>query len=310
MDALDWPQAQIKPIGHILLTNQDKKHLALAGTTLSEIIHKQEILKRGIEHSNDSFRQLLCTFVERLDSMADHMHRYQTHFHHYSAQLTHASSKTDIQRIVNHIIDETTQIQYQASNARENLIHTRAQVEHASAKIVALENKLRRMAEQINEDQLTGALNRRGFDSVFTRELARSQRHNNPMCLAVIDLDDFRNINQTFGHAGGDAALCHFVAVAHATLRASASIARFGGEEFVFLMPETTLPDGQLALARLQLCLQEQSIQHEKSRFRVTCSAGIALRGKNESQEELLSRADRALFAAKAAGKNQTISAD
>ena len=310
MDALDWPHEHIEQIRHILFEKLDETRIAQACTTLSEIIHAQGVIKRGIAHSNDSVRHLLGTFVQRIDIMADKMHRYHARFNHYCNDLVRADSKTDIQRVVHHILHETARIQHQARNARDDLITTRQQVEQASAKIVALENQLRRMAEQINEDQLTRALNRRGFNAVFKRELARTLRLQKPLCVAIIDLDDFRKINQTYGHAGGDAALCHFVAVANATLRASDTIARFGGEEFIFLMPETALLEGQSALTRLQLCLQEQCVQHENKRFRVTCSAGIALLRANETQEDLLRRADQALFAAKAAGKNQTIRAD
>ena len=97
------------------------------------------------------------------------------------------------------------------------------------------------MSELVREDQLTGSLNRRGLDDVFERERARADRRGTPLCIAMLDLDDFKRLNDTYGHLAGDDALSHLVKVVKDTLRSMDVIARFGGEEFLILLPETTV---------------------------------------------------------------------
>jgi GGDEF domain-containing protein len=113
----------------------------------------------------------------------------------------------------------------------------------AEAQIRVLEQALTEARATAFADPLTGALNRRGFDEAYQRELARSRRRGGQLALALIDLDDFKRLNDTLGHQVGDAALVHLVSVLRKALRPSDILCRFGGEEFVVLMPDTPLND-------------------------------------------------------------------
>ena len=159
-------------------------------------------------------------------------------------------------------------------------------------------------------DQLTEALNRRGFDELFKRESVRALRSGQTLSLALLDLDDFRHINAAHGHLGGDAALCHVVAMARATLRASDAVARFGGEEFVLLLPDTSFLEATGTLERLRARLAHSPLLHEGRGILVTFSAGVARWLPGESQDELLARADRAMYQAKQAGKNRVVAVE
>ncbi|NEL80563.1 MAG: GGDEF domain-containing protein, partial [Xanthomonas perforans] len=109
------------------------------------------------------------------------------------------------------------------------------------------------------------------------REAARTQRGGQPLCVAMLDLDDFRRLNETHGHAGGDAALRHTVDVAKSVLRTTDAIARFGGEEFVLLLPDSTIFEASAAVIRLQRALAQRSLLHEDVRVFVSFSGGVAL---------------------------------
>lgn len=172
------------------------------------------------------------------------------------------------------------------------------------SRIRALETRLEQLSELVCEDQLTGSLNRRGLDDLFTRELGRADRRGAPLCVAMLDLDDFKQLNDTYGHCVGDEVLVHLVRVIRQTLRSMDGVARFGGEEFLIVLPDTTLEEAGLALNRLQQKLREQAYMHQRARLTVTFSAGIALRAPNEGQRALVARADAALYQAKQAGKN------
>jgi diguanylate cyclase len=157
---------------------------------------------------------------------------------------------------------------------------------------------------------LTGSLNRRGLDDVFERESARADRRGTPLCVALLDLDNFKKLNDTYGHLAGDNALRHLVKVVRDTLRSMDVIARFGGEEFLILLPETNVEAASAAMVRVQRELTKHFFLHENEKMLITFSCGVALRHPNEDQASLMARADKAMYRAKQSGKNRVVVAD
>ena len=164
--------------------------------------------------------------------------------------------------------------------------------------------RLQKILEQRStHDPLTGVLNRRGFLQFFNRVLARQQRAELPLALMEIDLDHFKAINDQHGHAQGDKVLVHVASVIMCAARQCDYVARFGGEEFVVLLPETTLPQAQQLAQRIQAQLRDSQAPGLPS---CTVSIGIASQqAAGESLDSLLSRADAALYCAKANGRNR-----
>jgi diguanylate cyclase len=126
----------------------------------------------------------------------------------------------------------------------------------------------------------------------------------------VLDLDDFKKLNDTYGHIAGDSALKHLVKVVKDTLRSMDVIARFGGEEFVILLPETTVDAAVATMTRLQRELTRHFFMHENEKLLITFSAGVALRRQGEDQAALVKRADGAMYTAKKTGKNRVVVAE
>lgn len=172
----------------------------------------------------------------------------------------------------------------------------------AQMRITELEQALAEARDASFTDPLTGALNRRGFEDAFQRELARSRRNGAGLALALIDLDNFKRLNDTQGHQAGDEALIHLVRVLRQAMRPSDVLSRFGGEEFVLLLPDTVLADAEAALCRFQRQLAAQMVPGRE--FVLTFSAGVVVQAPGESLEASIQRADAATFAAKRAGKN------
>jgi diguanylate cyclase len=135
----------------------------------------------------------------------------------------------------------------------------------------------------------------------FAREAARALRSGQPLALALIDLDDFKRVNDQHGHAVGDAALVHLTRVIGETLRPTDLCGRLGGEEFVLVMPGSDHEAAKRALARLQAAIAKQPVAH--TQVTLAFSAGLVLGQQSESLEQMLARADRAVYRAKAAGK-------
>jgi diguanylate cyclase len=191
--------------------------------------------------------------------------------------------------------------------SRNDADNARRELELAQARICKLESQLQQMDELVRADQLTGILNRRGLNEAFEREFARAMRHDTALSVALLDLDNFKRINDEFGHAAGDAVLVHFAQIVDITLRSMDVLARFGGEEFVVLLPSTTPVEAMQTIARIQAALAEQPCNYEGCVLSVTFSAGVTIYQAGEEKHALMRRADAAVYKAKHAGKNQAI---
>lgn len=151
-------------------------------------------------------------------------------------------------------------------------------------------------------DPLTGLKNRRFLDGVIEKEMARSTRYNLKMSIVIIDLDFFKHINDTYGHPAGDSVLVRVSKVISETIRSSDIPARLGGEEFLILLPDTSLY-GAFSVAE-KIRKNIEAVSHPEATF-VTASFGVAERYENESVNDLYKRADNALYLAKERGRNR-----
>nr|WP_274611092.1 sensor domain-containing diguanylate cyclase [Rhodovibrio sodomensis] len=172
-------------------------------------------------------------------------------------------------------------------------------------KLVVDELELRQMA---STDGLTGALTRRGFVEMATHEIERSRRYGRPLAVVLFDLDDFKTVNDTYGHPAGDNVLRYVTGCATDTLRSSDTLGRIGGEEFALLMPETQ-PEAALdCVERLRRTIADTEIPIDTGRIAVTASFGVCpLTDRYGDVESLLAAADQALYGAKTSGRNRTV---
>jgi diguanylate cyclase (GGDEF)-like protein len=156
-------------------------------------------------------------------------------------------------------------------------------------------------------DGLTGVPNKRYFEEALARELARAQRHGRPLSLAVLDIDHFKRINDTYGHLAGDAVLRELAARVRGAIRADEVFARFGGEEFVLLMPEATPEQAAHFAERIRRLAADEPFDVGGKGIPVTVSIGLAHTSgeRGVTPEELVGRADRKLYEAKAGGRNR-----
>ncbi|HET8528300.1 MAG TPA: diguanylate cyclase [Gaiellaceae bacterium] len=177
----------------------------------------------------------------------------------------------------------------------------------ASHAAIALENaRLHQIVErQALVDGLTGIANRRQCEDALHSEIARAERLGTPLTLVLADLDDFKAINDLHGHAVGDDVLREFAAVLRATVRESDLPGRWGGEEFLLLLPGTDADGGAQLADRVRRALAERSFRGRNGEvFNVTCSFGLAQHAPGGDERDLFAAADRALYRAKRRGKN------
>jgi len=162
-------------------------------------------------------------------------------------------------------------------------------------------------ALQAREDQLTGLANRRAFDEALTREFARAARNERPLALALIDIDHFKRVNDAYSHAAGDAVLQALAVIMLRACREVDLVARWGGEEFALLLPDTTLAAAEAICERLRLAVADFDASEIAPGLRITISAGIAVNTGLTHHERMLVRADEHLYAAKQAGRNRVM---
>jgi diguanylate cyclase (GGDEF)-like protein len=162
------------------------------------------------------------------------------------------------------------------------------------------------LSAEARHDALTGALSRRYFLDLLRREIDGARAAREPMCVAIADLDHFKQINDRFGHAAGDRALEHFVDTCRAELRGGDSIGRLGGEEFGILLPATSLPAGLEVVERLRKRLKAAPSTKLPSSAALSVSIGITELSPEDLPERIMSRADLALYAAKSGGRDRS----
>jgi diguanylate cyclase (GGDEF)-like protein len=180
---------------------------------------------------------------------------------------------------------------------------------------IALQNQQLSMTESSSKfwqiaaehDPLTGLINRRAFLPILKKEHLRAMQTGKIYTLALLDLDHFKAINDRHGHHSGDKVLIAITEIMNENCRSSDSIVRMGGEEFAILFPNCTIDEAFLPLERIRANLANQPIEVSNELVYVTTSIGVASFHPDESEFELMTRADKALYAAKSAGRNLVI---
>lgn len=301
----EWLHGQITTLQGIVDNPIDKHVIADAERSLRDALIKQSMLKQSLTDAKTTLKSLMTSFIDRLGDLTESTGEYHSKIEVYSQKIGKADNITQLSHLLDDIMQDTRVIQASALRSHEELVETRKRVQESEAKIKELEQELEQISEKVREDQLTGALNRRGLDEAYERESTRAQRNNSPICVALLDIDNFKRLNDTMGHQAGDQALIHLTSVIKESLRPSDVVARYGGEEFVIVLPDTGIEEAEQTIVRLQRELTKKFFLHGNERILVTFSAGVALRGEAESQDDLIGRADHAMYKAKQSGKNQ-----
>lgn len=165
------------------------------------------------------------------------------------------------------------------------------------------------LSAQARHDYLTGCANRRAFVEALQQEMERARRYGHPLSLAMLDIDHFKRINDTHGHAFGDTVLQFLVNTISLQLRSSDTLARIGGEEFALLMPNTTADEAVQVVDRMRQVIERSSLNQGTQSVRITVSAGVASWHAEMDAASLQGAADHVLYAAKGQGRNRVVRA-
>jgi diguanylate cyclase len=304
-----WLRGQIAVLREIMSSPLDLQVIDRAERSLKQVIFKQGVLKHSLNEAKTTLKNMVTCFIDRVGELSESTGEYHDKIESYSQKISRTEDIGELNQLLTEVMRETRSMQSSALRSRDELVAARKEVEAAQAKIRQLEAELEQVSEKVREDQLTGTLNRRGLDDAFEREAARADRQQSPLCLALLDIDNFKQINDIHGHQAGDNALVYLVGMMKDTIRPNDVVARFGGEEFLILLPDTGMDEAVSVIARLQRNLTKKFFLHNNERLLITFSAGVAQRMPGETQNAAVARADKALYCGKQAGKNRVLAA-
>lgn len=302
-----WLHGQIEIVREIIDKPLSQRSIDDAERRLKEVLFKQSQLKSSLAEAQAAIKHMLAGFVDQLANFAEATSDYHDKIGICAEKVTAANDITELENVLAEVMRETRTIQVNAQRSRDDLREMQHKVEESERRIRELERELANTSNLIRHDQLTGALNRHGLEEMFAKEAARAQRHDTEFCVALLDIDNFKKLNDSMGHETGDQALIHLATVCRDTLRPQDTVARYGGEEFIILLPETTLDDAAKALTRLQRELTRNFFLHDNEKVLITFSAGITQMRADDTQATVIKRADEAMYEAKKSGKNRVI---
>ncbi|STQ91225.1 sensor domain-containing diguanylate cyclase [Iodobacter fluviatilis] len=301
----EWVRGQVAVVQAIMAQPLDMRVIYDAEAGLKEVLFKQGQIKHSLVETQTVLKNMIATFIDRLSVMSDSTDQYHSKISDYTEQIQQANDLNSIKDVLESLLGDTRSMQLDVRRSRDDLIEARAQADDAQRRIIELENELTHVSQKVRTDQLTGALNRRGLEEIFDVELARALRSESPISIGLLDIDNFKKLNDSQGHAAGDAALVHLVSVVKDLLRPSDSVARYGGEEFVLVLPETDINEAVSVVQRLQRELTKRFFLNNNEKLLITFSAGVALVLPGEARDQVIERADQAMYQAKKLGKNR-----
>ena len=273
---------------------------------LRDTRERQSAIRGERERARDSLKGLINRMLSELDELGSKTGNFHDSVGRYADVIEKADSLESLTGVVREMVEESRTVQalVQQTQARLQAEHGKAQ--GLTRRVQELESEMQRLSSEVSTDQLTQIANRRGLLQAFDAERARLERSAAPLAVGLLDIDNFKRLNDALGHAAGDEALKALAAVVAKALRPTDHVARYGGEEFVVLLPDTPAGEAQQILTRLQRALTGGLFMHEQKQVFVTFSAGVTSYRAGESIEEALERADQGLYEAKRSGKNRT----
>lgn len=300
----EWVSGQVTRVTALLETPLDEGTLSDAEDSLQRAIRRQTELKADLDQARIAVKQMLSSLVAHLGAAATHTGDLHRRIGERAEAIGRADNLASITQVVANLLADAAEMREHIERTHGELNSARKIADESSQRITALEGELTEVSQLVRVDPLTQVLNRRGLDEAFHAQKSRAERENLPLAVALLDIDDFKKLNDTLGHQAGDLALRHISDLMNDTVRPSDTVARLGGEEFVILLEATDSAGAATVMKRLQRQLTRAIFLHNNEKTLITFSVGITSLVPGENWDAVISRADTALYAAKVAGKN------
>jgi diguanylate cyclase len=301
-----WTQGQCEAMRDEIGQGLTARSVKSVSELLTHTREKQKQLRTERTRAQDQLKALISRMLAEVGELGSQTGRFHENLGRYAGVIEQADTLEGLAGVVREMVEESRTVQSLVKVAQGKLQYEHERATDLSERVVELETELRRLSEEVSTDQLTKIANRRGLLQAFEAERARQARDGSSLSIGLLDIDNFKKLNDELGHNAGDVALKSLAEVVSKTLRPTDMVARYGGEEFVVLLPNTPVGEGEQILTRLQRSLSGGLFMHEDKHIFVTFSAGVTAYRAGERIEVALERADEALYEAKRTGKNRT----
>lgn len=301
-----WVRGQVETLQGQLDEPLSARALQAARQMLAHARERQRALRGERDLARASLKELIQRMLGELGELDQQTGAFSDGMQRYARIIESADSLESLAGVVREMVDDSRTVHSLVSSTRERLQGSHQHALALEARVRELETDLRRLSDEVATDALTQVANRRGLMMAFEKEQAALERQGGELCIGLLDIDNFKRLNDSLGHAAGDQALVALAERVQQSLRPVDSLARFGGEEFVVLLPATPAEEARKVLTRLQRLLTASLFMHQDQEVFVTFSAGVTAYRPGETIEQALERADEALYEAKRTGKNRT----
>ncbi len=304
-----WVQGQTEGLRQRLGVAPGVRAVRAARELFDEARLRQRQLRTQREEAREALKSTISRVLSELGELDTTAGRFGDRLSAGAAAIASADSLEGLAHVVRDLLGDSKELHALITSARSRLVAEHARAGKLQARVQALEQELQRLADEATTDTLTQIANRRGLMQVFAdqaQRLACAGAEAPALAVGLLDIDNFKKLNDALGHAAGDEALRSLAARVRQWLRPNDHVARFGGEEFVVLLPAMAVDEAQQALTQLQRQMSASLFMHDGREVFVTFSAGVTAYRPGETIESALERADEGLYEAKRSGKNRT----
>lgn len=302
--AQQWSQALVDTVRSALTPPLRPDAVNAATRMLRHVYAEQSDLAETRQANAEALDRALSQWQGWIADLDRTTERFTTRLDSHAKRVGECDRIEDARRIVEAVVKEAGSLRGEISASRERLQRACRRAESLRERVARLEARLADASRQMLVDDLTGAFNRRGLERQYVRLERECRLRERPLALALVDIDDFKSLNDELGHQAGDRALRHLCVELREGMGAHAALARYGGEEFVLLLAGCALETATNRVAELQARLACSPLVVGGESRVLRFSAGVTVRKPDDSLETMLERVDEALYRAKRAGKN------
>ena len=270
---------------------------------VNDMLYEIFIAKRpqlSIHQLNASVKSVIDNLLSRIQHEGQGLNGYSQSLETLSEQVTRVAQLSDLEQLIAQLVSEAHQRTLENESFRK-------QIQEMSKEVEDLDKRLKRVALDADTDALTGIYNRRAFNKKLSESLSKAKK---PLSLIMIDIDHFKKLNDQHGHLTGDKVLKFVASLIGKNIRGQDYLARFGGEEFVIILPDTALESALCVANNIRNYLANQALYDSSKDMqlgRLTLSMGVASRQDKDTPEKLIGRADKCLYLAKEKGRNKAV---